>query len=162
MYTLHCVIESCKNWQHYSLSIIFLSIRESKIIVKICETLFRQIFAWTRTFGLGTWTWVCQYNLIPPDKMDKVLYKVLLPGAGGPAVVILAPDEVDDWGEAGAAEDVEVHGQVEVPGPHPHPQHVPQHIQAPGQQVIGDRDNIPLSPATIEILSVSCHGCQNK
>ena len=106
MYTLHCVIESCKNWQHYPLSIIFLSIRESKIIVKICETLFRQIFAWTRTFGLGTWTWVCQYNLIPPDKMDKVLYKVLLPGAGGPAVVILAPDEVDDWGEARAADNV--------------------------------------------------------
>ena len=117
--------------------------------------------------GLGLLGWglgIGFANIIssPPDKMDKVLYKVLLPGAGGPAVVVSAPDEVDDRGEAGAADDVKVHGQVEVPGPHPHPQQVPQYIQAPGQQVIGDRDNIPLSPATIEILSVLCHGCQNK
>ena len=117
--------------------------------------------------GLGLLAWglgIGFANIIssPPDKMDKVLYKVLLPGAGGPAVVILAPDEVDDRGEAGAADADQDHGQVIVPGLHKQPQQVPQHIQAPGQQVIGDRDNIPLSPATIEILSVSCHGCQNK
>ena len=85
------------------------------------------------------------------DKMHKVLNKAFLPGAGGPAVVVFSPDEVDDWGEAGAAEDVQVHGQVKVPGPHPHPQDVPQHIQAPGQQVIGDGYNIPLSSAFLSV-----------
>ena len=84
------------------------------------------------------------------DKIHKVLYEVLLPGACFPAVVVvLAPNKVDDRGQAGAEDDVQVHGQVKVPGPHQKPQQVPQHIQDPGQQVIGDGDNIPLPPATI-------------
>ena len=85
---------------------------------------------------------------------------LLLPGAGGPAVVIPAPDEVDDWAEAAAADADKDHGQVIVPGPHQQPQQVPQHIQAPGQQVIGDGDNILLPPATIYILSVARHSYQ--
>ena len=44
--------------------------------------------------------------LLSSDKIHKVLNEVFLPGAGGPAVVVPAPDEVDDWGEARAAEDV--------------------------------------------------------
>ena len=54
------------------------------------------------------------------DKIHQVLHKVFLPGAGAP-IVVPAPDEVDDRGEAGAADGVKVHGQVEVPGPHPPP-----------------------------------------
>ena len=95
--------------------------------------------------------------------MHNVLHEVLLlPGAGGPAVVVSAPDEVDDRAEAAAAEADQDHGQVIVPGTHHQPQQVPQHIQAPGQQVIGDGDNILLSPATIYILSVACHSYINK
>ena len=41
--------------------------------------------------------------LLFSDKIHKVLNEVFLPGAGGPAVVVFSPDEVDDWGEAGAA-----------------------------------------------------------
>ena len=48
--------------------------------------------------------------LLPPDKVHNVLHEVLLPGAGGPAVVVSAPDEVDDWGEAGAADADHDHG----------------------------------------------------
>ena len=46
-----------------------------------------------------------------------MLYEVLLPGAGGPplAVVVPAPDEVDDGGQAGAADADQAHGQVIVP-----------------------------------------------
>ena len=76
-----------------------------------------------------------------------MLHKVFLPGAGAP-VVVPAPDEVDDRGEAGAADADQDHGQVIVPGLHKQPQQVPQHIQAPGQQVIGDGYNISLSSAT--------------
>ena len=89
--------------------------------------------------------------LLFSDKIHKVLNEVFLPGAGGPAVVVPAPNEVDDWGEAGAAEDVQVHGQVKVPRPHPNTQDVPQHIQAPGQQVIGDGYNVPLSSAFLSV-----------
>ena len=89
-----------------------------------------------------------------------MLHEALFPGAGGSAVVVSAPDEVDDRGEAGAADADQDHGQVIVPGLHKQPQQVPQHIQAPGQQVIGDGDNIPLPPATIYILSVARHSYQ--
>ena len=62
------------------------------------------------------------------DKIHKVLHEVLLPRAGCPAVVVLAPNEVDDRGQAGAADDVQVHGQVKVRGHQHQPQQVPQHI----------------------------------
>ena len=52
--------------------------------------------------------------LLPPDDGHKTLDDVFLPGAAGPVEVFSAPDEVDDGGEAGAAEDGQVHGQVEV------------------------------------------------
>ena len=104
----------------------------------------------TLDWDLYDWCMMTVQNLFSSsDKIHKVLHEVLLPWAGCPAaVVVLAPNEVDDRGEAGAADDVQVHGQVKVPGPHQQPQQVPQHIQAPGQQVIGDWDNIPLPPAT--------------
>ena len=89
--------------------------------------------------------------------VDEVL---LLPWAGGPAVVVSAPNEVDDGAEAAAAEADQDHGQVIVPGTYKKPEQVPQHIQTPSQQVIGDGDNILLSPATIYILSVACHNYQ--
>ena len=93
--------------------------------------------------------------------MHNMLHKVLLlPGAGGPAVVVSSPDEVDDGAEAATAEADQDHGQVIVPGAHQKAQQVPQHIQAPGQQVIRDGDNILLSPATIYILSVARHSYQ--
>ena len=46
-----------------------------------------------------------------------MLYEVLLPGAGGPplAVVVPAPDEVNDRGQAEAADANQAHGQVIVP-----------------------------------------------
>ena len=71
--------------------------------------------------------------LLPPDKVHNVLHEVLLPGAGGPAVVVSAPNEVDDGGEARAADDAQVHGQVEVVSPQQDPQNVTQHIDTPGK-----------------------------
>ena len=44
--------------------------------------------------------------LFSSDKIHKMLHEVFLPGAGGPTVVVPAPDEVDDWGEARAADNV--------------------------------------------------------
>ena len=46
-----------------------------------------------------------------------MLDKILLPGAGGPAlaVVVPAPDEVDDGGQARTADADQAHGQVIVP-----------------------------------------------
>ena len=55
--------------------------------------------------------------LLPLDSGHKVLNEVLLAGAAGPVEEVSAPDEVDDGGEARAAEDAQVHGQVEVVSP---------------------------------------------
>ena len=56
--------------------------------------------------------------LLPPDKMHNVLHEILLAGAGGPAVVVSAPNEVDDWAEAAVEDAEKVHGQMIVPGLH--------------------------------------------
>ena len=71
--------------------------------------------------------------LLPADKMHNVLHEVLLPGAAGSVEVLSAPNEVDDGGEPWAAEDAQVHGQVEVVSPQQDPQHVTQHIDTPGK-----------------------------
>ena len=71
--------------------------------------------------------------LLPSDSGHQVLDEVLLPGAAGPVEVLSAPDEVDDGREARAAEDAQVHGQMEVVSPQQDPQHVTQHIDTPGK-----------------------------
>ena len=82
-------------------------------------------------------SWQCKLRpldpLLPPDSGHKVLNEVLLPGAAGPVEEVSAPDEVDDGGEARAAEDAQVHGQVEVVSPQQDPQHVSQNIDTPGK-----------------------------
>ena len=71
--------------------------------------------------------------LLPPDSGNKVLNEVLFAGAAGPVEVVSTPDEVDDGGEARAADDAQVHGQVEVVSPQENPQHITQHIDTPGK-----------------------------
>lgn len=92
--------------------------------------------------------------LLPADNRHKVLNHVLLSWAAGPVEEFLTPDEVDDGSEARAADDAQVHGQVEVVRHQEDPQHVTQHIETPGNQVESYGDNI-LLPST-SIQSVAC------
>ena len=70
----------------------------------------------------------------PRDGWQKVFDDVLLSGAAGrPVVEVPAPDEVDDGGEAAAADAGQIHRQVEVIGLQEEPHHVAQYSHEPGK-----------------------------
>ena len=70
---------------------------------------------------------------ISADGGHKALNHVLTSGALGLVIVLPAPYEVDDGGDATAAEDGHIHGQVEVVRSQEERYHVPKNFHAPSK-----------------------------